>query len=183
MGQAGRPGGPAIQGSGLCQVKTLYHYTCLAHLPKILVSGFLKTTESNVSLERDHAGPDVVWLTTDPDCKHGHGIGENAAYVLDVNPGIQADDEIMAQWDKTRVRFTVRLPNSHVHKWAEWSQKFQMDPHWRKCFIKAANGGHGTWRVVEHPILQDRWVEVIDRHTGQHLWTPRGRRDVTVKTN
>lgn len=162
-------------------MKTLYHYTCLEHLPKILEMGFLKTTESNISIERHQAGPDVVWLTSDPDCKHGHGIGNNDAYAAENARrfGIDPTPEMMQRWDKTRVRFTVRLPNAHVHKWMEWSQKkFQMDPLWRKAFIKAANGGVNTWRVVEHPIMQDRWIEVIDRHTGEHLWTPRGRRDV-----
>jgi|694.fasta_scaffold52883_10 hypothetical protein len=162
-------------------MKTVYHYTCLAHLPRILEMGFLKTTESNVSIERENAGPKVVWLTTDAECKHGHGIGNNATYAAGRAQGIQVTPEMMEQWDKTRVRFTVRLPNNHVHKWVEWSQKFQMDALWRKAFIKAAGGGTGTWRVVEHPILQDRWVEVIDRHTGENLWTPRGRRDIPSK--
>lgn len=163
-------------------MKTLYHYTCLEHLPKILESGFLKTTESNISIERHDVGPRVVWLTTDPDCKHGHGIGNNEAYAARnaTRLSVEVTDELMEGWDKTRVRFTVRLPNSHVHKWVEWSQKFQMNPVWRKAFVAAAKGGVNTWRVVEHPILQDRWVEVIDRHTGEHLWTPRGRRDVVA---
>lgn len=162
-------------------MKTLYHYTCLEHLPKILFSGFLKTTESNVSIERSHAGPDVVWLTTDPDCKHGHGIDQASIVHTARQQGVEPTPEMLEQWDKTRIRFTVRLPNNHVHKWLDWSQKFQMNPLWRKAFIKAARGGTGTWRVVEHPVFQDRWVEVIDRHTGEYLWTPRGRRDIPSK--
>lgn len=162
-------------------MKTVYHYTCLAHLPRILQAGFIKTTESNVSLERTHAGPNVVWLTTDPDCKHGHGIDGNATYAAAQSRGVELTPELLAQWDKTRIRFTVRMPNNHVHKWRDWSEKFQMNPLWKKAFIKAAGGGVNTWRVVEHPIFQDRWVEVIDRHTGESLWTPRGRRDIPSK--
>lgn len=165
-------------------MKTLYHYTCLEHLPRILESGLLKTTESNLSVVRSHAGPDVVWLTTDPDCKHGHGIGNNDEYAAKNarSIGIEPTPEMMEKWDKTRIRFTIRLPNTHVHKWQEWSRKYSIDPTWRKAFIKAANGGVNTWRVVEHPILQDRWVEIIDRHTGQHLWTPRNRGAASIKS-
>ena len=162
-------------------MKTVYHYTCLEHLPKILGAGFLKTTESNVSIEREHAGPDVVWLTTDPDCKHGHGIGLDTVLHNARQIGIEPDAEMLKRWDKTRIRFTVRMPNDHVHKWIDWSKKFQMNELWRKSFVKAAGGGVGTWRVVEHPIMQDRWVEVLDRHTGELLWTPRGRRDIAPK--
>lgn len=162
-------------------MKTLYHYTCLEHLPKIIQAGFLKTTESNVSIERTQAGPNVVWLTTDPDCKHGHGIDPASVVRNAHDHGITVTPELMQQWDKTRVRFTVRLPNDHVHKWLDWTKKYPMNPLWKKAFISAARGGVGTWRVVEHPILQDRWVEVIDRHTGEHLWTPRGRRDIATK--
>jgi len=44
----------------------LYHFTCLEHLDRIKADGFLKTVESNLSGRRTNAGPDVVWLTSDP---------------------------------------------------------------------------------------------------------------------
>jgi hypothetical protein len=42
------------------------HYTTRDHLIDIQSDGFLKLVESNVSLETPHAGPDVVWLFSDP---------------------------------------------------------------------------------------------------------------------
>jgi len=39
-----------------------FHYTTMPHLEEIEKDGFLKLVESNVSLEKAHAGPDVVWL-------------------------------------------------------------------------------------------------------------------------
>jgi hypothetical protein len=42
-----------------------FHYTTLEHLIKIEKDGFLKLVESNVSLEKEHSGPDVVWLFSD----------------------------------------------------------------------------------------------------------------------
>lgn len=155
-------------------MRTLYHYTCLAHVGSILRSGFIDVTESNVSAHRPHAGPDVVWLTTDADCVHGHGIDGNDVYAAGQlhAAGIGAAPELMQTWDKTRVRFTVRLPNDYVHKWTQWSQRFQMNPAWRSTLMRSANGGASTWRVVERRIPQDRWVEVIDRHTGERLWGP-----------
>lgn len=44
----------------------LYHFTSSTHWREIKASGLLKVTESNVSMKRVHAGPDVVWLTDDP---------------------------------------------------------------------------------------------------------------------
>lgn len=64
------------------------------------------TTESNLSVNTPHAGPDVVWLTTDPECVHGHGLH------------LQIDGT-----DKTRVQIVVELPNRDVHKWREWAER------------------------------------------------------------
>ena len=53
----------------------LYHYTSKLHLPFILESGFLKPVESNYCGNQPHAGPDVVWLTTDrTPCPNDHGL-------------------------------------------------------------------------------------------------------------
>ena len=44
---------------------SFYHYTTQDHLRDINESGVIKTVESNISSETDHAGPDVVWLFKD----------------------------------------------------------------------------------------------------------------------
>ena len=87
-------------------MRTLYHYTSIERWELIQASGRLNTTESNLSQHREHAWPSVVWLTTDPDCQHGHGL-------LNTLDGT----------DKTRVRIAVELPNRDVHKWHEWAER------------------------------------------------------------
>jgi hypothetical protein len=134
-------------------VKLLYHYTSIERWRLIADAGRLTTTESNVSITREHAGPDVVWLTTDSDCQHGHGI-----------------QTTLDGTDKTRVRIAVELTNRDVHKWGEWAHRHGIDPAWRRNMIEAAEGGAGTWRVVEKPIPAAQWVEVTDREDDTVLW-------------
>ena len=102
-------------------MRTLYHYTSIERWELIQASGRLNTTESNLSQHREHAGPSVVWLTTDPDCQHGHGL-------LNTLDGT----------DKTRVRIAVELPNRDVHKWHEWAERRGMDPDWKRRMIGAS---------------------------------------------
>jgi hypothetical protein len=134
-------------------VKRLYHYTSIERWRLIAESGRLNTTESNLSLHRVHAGPDVVWLTTDPDCQHGHGL----------RPTLDGTD-------KTRVRISVDLPNRDVDKWREWATRRRIDREWMRTLIETAGGGAATWRVVEKTIHVTRWIEVFDRREGTVLW-------------
>ena len=136
-------------------MRTLYHYTSIERWERIEADGRLNTTESNLSGRTAHAGPDVVWLTTDPDCAHGHGL----LNTLD-------------RTDKTRVQIAVELPNRDVHKWKEWAARRGIDPDWMRGLISAAGGGAGTWRVTEKPIPSTRWARVVDRGTGETLWLP-----------
>jgi hypothetical protein len=147
-------------------MKTLYHYTCIELWPLIAESGRLNTTESNLSMHREHAGPDVVWLTTDSDCQHDHGLTRG-----DETPAPDITWQHGVYTDKTRVRITVELPNREVHKWCEWAIKRGIDPKWLQGIT---TGGAGTWRVVEKPIPMARWVEVIDREDATILWKADG---------
>lgn len=47
-------------------MKRLYHYTSIDRWQLIDACGYLRPTESNLSATTEHAGPDVVWLTTIP---------------------------------------------------------------------------------------------------------------------
>ncbi len=78
-------------------------------------------TESNLSPKTEHAGTRVVWLTTDPDCKHGHGL-------LNSLDGT----------DKTRVQIVIELPNRDVHKWKEWALRHGIKPEWLTHLTDAA---------------------------------------------
>ena len=136
-------------------MKTLFHYTSIERWHLIERAGWIKTTESNISLSIKHAGPDVVWLTTDPDCAAGHGI----ALTYDGT-------------DKTRVQITVQLPARDVHRWRDWALRRGTDPDDMRTLVDSAGGGAGTWRVTEKPIMFTRWIRVLDRATGKQLWTP-----------
>lgn len=142
-------------------MRELYHYTHMTHLKSILADGYLKTVESNVSERREHAGPDVVWLTTDGTVSHHHGMFGK------VMPALVHED-----WDKLRVRFTVSVPNRYVHKWSTWALAQGITSRWREVLIDTGGGPEATstWRVVERRIPSSEWVEVRDMHTDEVLW-------------
>ncbi|WP_198517634.1 hypothetical protein [Microbacterium lacus] len=120
----------------------VYHYTHESHMPSILQSGVIRLTESNVSFEKAHAGPDVVWLTTDPEL-----LGS-------VSSGLR-----YASGDsKAQVRITVSLPRHEVHTWGEWARKHGSSE--RALTTLAAAGGASKWRVIERPIERHEWVSV-----------------------
>lgn len=125
-------------------VLRLYHYTSRLHLPRILRAGHLRVTESNLSRTREHAGPDVVWLTTDPmpTDPDAHGL---------LNP----------RCDKTAVRFTVDLPVADVHEWLSWSRALGITKRW--AFRLEAGRSPETWRVVARPIPAAEWCAVEER--------------------
>lgn len=117
----------------------LYHYTCTQHLPTILHYGYLRLTESNVSMHRAHAGEPVVWLTTDPAPAAGqHGLSEI----------------------KRRVRFTVNAPDAEP--WMGTDLYRTMAPSWRDILIDTAGGRAQaqTWWVSRSPIARADWVSV-----------------------
>lgn len=137
-------------------MRTVYHYTCLAHVPDIVASGYIKTVESNLSVEREHAGPDVVWLTTDPEAgPRDHGL--NAT-------GLDA----VANWDKSRVRITVELPNNYVYKWLPWAKARGIEDRWLAALMRTGTGWQ-TWRVTERRIDRRSWREIRDMRTGEIL--------------
>ena len=124
-------------------MKRLYHYTSLERWALIQADGVLRTTESNLHPTIPHAGPDVVWLTTDPDLGHGHGL-----------------KVAMDGTDKTAVRITVELPNKDVHRWKDWAIRRGIERRWLDTLDRTGGGGSGTWRVVEKSITADRWADV-----------------------
>lgn len=126
----------------------VYHYTSTEHLPRILDDGFLKTVESNVSFKREHAGPDVVWLSTNSD------PGDDTL-------GLQSDHH-----DKLAVRFTVELPKRLVHKWREWALAHGSHPNTIETLVRTGENA-SSWRVCERPVPRSEWVEILNRRTGE----------------
>jgi hypothetical protein len=125
---------------------TYFHLTHAGHLPSILAERVLRTTESNVSLVRTHAGPDVVWLfdQAEPDFgdEHDHGL-----YV--------AKREIRVQVDVRAIR------------WLDWAWSARMDPDDHKTLIKAGGGLERAehWYVLPAPIPSRRWVSITNTNT------------------
>lgn len=134
---------------------TLYHFTARAHLDSILADGFLDVTESNVSMRREHAGPDVVWLTTNPDpSAHDHGLTARMNGV-----------------SKKAIRFAVKVDRRAAHKWRDWATRHGIDRGWLTTLAKV--GGSSTWRVVERPIPASQWIEIWDVERNrpiEHRW-------------
>lgn len=118
----------------------LYHFTCEQHLPCIKLAGQLTTTESNLSQYKEHAGPDVVWLTSDPDPDPRDIAVETSAA------------------DKTAVRFTVEIPDDEAHPWIPWSRKRGIKPKWRRAMERGRRPE--AWYVVERPIPSREWIAV-----------------------
>ncbi|WP_413353788.1 hypothetical protein [Microbacterium sp. 1P06AB] len=132
----------------------LFHYTHEHHLESIFRTGELRTTESNISLAREHAGPRVVWLTTNPDL-----IGTTAN-------GLQLADGR----SKAQVRIEVHVPADEVHEWKDWSVRHGSSGADRARL--AAAGGFREWRVVERPIPRSEWVDFGFRSDSPLLGQP-----------
>ena len=130
----------------------LYHFASAGRLAQIMDDGYLKVTESNMSRTREHAGPDVVWLTSDPD------------------PSAQPWKS-GAPVDKTAVRFTVDVPKREAQRWRGWATRRGIDPRWLKNI--AASGGSGRWYVIERPVPRAEWIEIVHTATGAIIDDPR----------
>lgn len=125
----------------------LYHYTSTMHLPRIEADGYLKVTESNISMRRTHAGPDVVWLTSDrkPNAE-AHGLSGSAV-------------------DKTAVRITVEIPDSEATPWLTWSRKHGITKAW--ATILESGRRAEAWYVVERRIERGQW-KAVEVSPGYH---------------
>jgi hypothetical protein len=130
---------------------TFYHFTSRAHLPRIYGTGYLKTTESNVSYNVDHAGPDVVWLL---DVGEPGPRGTNGLDPFPPNPDNYPD--------KREIRFAVTCK---AQRWLEWSDLQRMDRE-AKALLIGTGGGleHAKhWWVCEDRIPRSAWLAVEQR--------------------
>lgn len=130
----------------------LYHYTSMSHLPRIMSRGALLLTESNISGQRMHAGPPVVWFTSHANPDKGHGLNSVPDEIRQVKD--------FAEIDKTRVRITVELPKRRVTKFVNWSKAQGISPHWLAEL--ATMGGLYSWWVSTQIVAMDKWVEIRD---------------------
>lgn len=133
----------------------LYHFTCQENLSDILVDGFLEPSESLISRNKEHAGPDVVWLTSSPSLPRVGG--EDAANRMDL---------VGSQFDKTAIRFTVRLHKRSVFRWRKWAESRGIERSWADT-IASSGVNTKSWWVVEGRVLREQWTEIRDMRTDQ----------------
>jgi hypothetical protein len=121
----------------------LYHYTSKRHMPSISADGFIDTTESNVSLTREHGGPDVVWLTSCDAPTLNHGLRGSI-------------------FDKTEVRITVDVPNDWVKRWRKWAPIQGASALDMEMLAETGGGWEAadTWYVTTQPIPRKYWTEI-----------------------
>jgi hypothetical protein len=131
------------------RTQTYYHFTSIERWPTVRDAGYLDLTESNMSKNHPHAGPDVVWLTNKPEIS-AEGCGLDTAL-----------------FDKTRVRITVEVPIRSVERWRDWAMSRGIDSLWFRALTtgRVAN----SWYVSEKQIPSSAWVEVRDTKTGDLL--------------
>ena len=121
----------------------LFHYTHPLHLSSIVVERALWTTESNIRLDVEHFGPDVVWaLDTD-------WMPEGA----ELPHGLLAD--------KMLARVVFQTPKRAV-RWLDWEWTQKMPDWWREALLGSAGGEEAAehWWVIDHPVLARHWAAV-----------------------
>jgi hypothetical protein len=130
---------------------TFFHYTSdlATHIGSILRTGIIRTTESNLDINKPHAGPDVVWLLDEP-LRPGEDHGLRTR-----QPGLDPRA-------KMAVEIAVRLPVAEVQPWRDWATAHGIDPAWfrRMCEVGGGEGQAERWRVIERPIPSREWAHV-----------------------
>lgn len=120
-----------------------HHFTSEFHLGLITAAGLINATESNIGSGRrdwrpfgEHVGPDVVWLTDDPDPDEDQSFRGSLL-------------------NKTAVRLDVDVD---AIKWTTWGPAKRMHRDWRRALVLAAGGRHVTdhWWVHPGPISTTR---------------------------
>jgi hypothetical protein len=124
-----------------CGVR-LYHFTSFDRLALIQASGYLRVTESNVSASTPHAGPDVVWLTDEPEPTSGSLLGLGPR-------GVE---------DKIEVRIAVDLDHGEVEWWSDFADRFNVERSWRRA-LKRGRKWQSFW-VVRRPIAVSEFLAV-----------------------
>lgn len=126
-----------------------YHFTSRMHHDRIVASGVIFPSESNVGSPvtslppwGPDVGPRVVWLLDTPYLRGlTHGLDGSAV-------------------DKTEMIFAVDVP---AVRWLDWAPAAAMNDMWRSVLIDAGGGLRAVahWHVWPAPIYEARW-----RHVG-----------------
>ena len=148
----------------------LFHFTAARFWPAIKASSFLKVVDSNISVEQAHAGPDVVWLTTESDADANRTPMLQIARI-DAQGGYHPLDEY-----KNELRLTVEIPDAEAYWWPRWSRHHGIsDMVYDALAAGALPAQPEDWYVVTRSVVADEWCEVIDTRTGTVLWAGQAR--------
>jgi len=134
----------------------LYHSTAAteSHLGSIFREGRIRTTESNVSLPVEGAGPGVVWLSRDKrQPKRGNGWARGSVL------------------DKTEARLTVELPRGEAFSWMGWARRHGVSARWITALSDTSGGSEG-WYVIERPVERAEIVSLTLYRDGQEIVWP-----------
>lgn len=131
----------------------LYHFTAddIDHWDSIEYEGALRVTESNISMTKEHKGPDVVWLTANSDSQ-------------DQGAMLRGSDG-RTFGSKTGIRITVDVPDGEVHYWPKWARQQGIKERWYRALAATPGANPRDWYVVMRPIPASEWV-AIHRYKG-----------------
>tara|TARA_R110000824_G_scaffold238121_5_gene426880 strand:+ start:1700 stop:2188 length:489 start_codon:yes stop_codon:yes gene_type:complete len=130
-----------------------YHYTPSNHIDEIRESQVIKTTESNLHIEIEHYGPDVVWLFKEP-------LGDSIPNMMKASRRIRGATLII---DKAQWEITVDLPQSEVIRADKFFKKHNAE--WLLPYLEEAGGSKAkTWYVIQRPIPSEEWVGIKERN-------------------
>ena len=119
-----------------------FHYTTQDHIRSIRDSGLIKTTESNVSMEEDHAGPDVVWLF-DKTLK----VVPRMLYTK-----LYSQDNFLGWFPKCHVELEIELDKNEVLRADKFLKKHKADALWIEKLEKAGGLKFHTQYVITRDI-------------------------------
>ena len=140
-----------------------YHYTCMEHLDKIIDSGYLKLSESNISPEEEKAGPGVVWLVK-------KRITGKAPSMLTSRAVLSSGGKLVpVTIDKSRVEITVDLSSEEVQRSDKFFRKHKSPTWWVEALEDYTNSKARDWYVIERTIPSEEWIEIKDRYNEQDV--------------
>ncbi len=155
----------------------LYHYTSRYHIEKIMESGYLALTPSNLIKPVDAR---IV--------RHGQGMYSIVSDISDpVKPVVWMTDSLDASGHslecpqdpdfKKKIRITIPMKASYKW-WVTWAERNHMNKKWFIRFTQ--NSRYGSWYVSEEPIPLDDVLLIEDTETGEVLLDNRNKKSLSA---
>ncbi|MPM10641.1 hypothetical protein SDC9_56974 [bioreactor metagenome] len=144
-------------------MKVLYHYTSTYHLPKIMKSGYLKLTDSNLKINFDDEELELKRIQ-----KYNEGnlkLYKPVVWLTDSEIPNAEDLWLYNDLvDKTCIKITVKK-RPHHKKWSKWSKENNIDI--KTFIIFKKSGNYKSWWVSERIIKMDDFLKIENLKTGE----------------